>query len=91
MGFIVNITINVISNSTSSFFAQASTAPQTSTVEKIPVRATLLSALSIVPFVLVLIAVFLSNLKQEDIGMWGHLAMLALDAIRCPTIGSVKI
>ena len=71
--------------------AQASTAPQTSTVEKIPVRATLTSALSIVPLVLVLIAVFLTNLEQEDIGMWGHLAMLALDTIRCPTIGSVKI
>ena len=70
--------------------AQASTAHQTSTVQKIPVRATLISALSIVPCVLVLTGVFLLNLDKEDIAMWGRVAMLASGAIRCPTIGLVK-
>ncbi len=46
-----------------------------STVNKIPIRATILSALSSVPYMLLLAAVHSSGLKKNDIAMETHIVV----------------
>ena len=67
-----------------------SNALQTSSVHKIPVRATIVSVLSAVPYVLFFTVAYLFNLDSDQIGIWSHLVMQLMGAFRCPTIGVVK-
>ena len=61
---------------------------QYSKVQKIPIRATVISALSVVPQLIVITAENASGLAKEDIGMGNRLVMLLFSLIRCPLIGN---
>ena len=56
-------------------------------VHEIPIRATLLSALSVIPFVLITGAIYLSSLSNEQVGVTNRIVLQLLSATRCPTIG----
>ena len=61
---------------------------QYSAVQKIPIRATVISALSVIPQVVVITVELASGLDKEDIGMGNRLVMLLFSLIRCPLIGN---
>ena len=61
---------------------------QYSKVQKIPIRATVISALSVIPQVVVITVELASGLDKEDIGMGNQLVMLLFSLIRCPLIGN---
>ena len=56
-------------------------------VNKIPIRATIISALSIIPYAVILAIIFASKLEKENMAMGGRMILTFLGAIRCPTIG----
>ena len=56
-------------------------------VMKIPIRATIISAMSVVPYAIILFAIFLSNQSTENVGAANRLVTILLCALRCPTIG----
>jgi hypothetical protein len=56
-------------------------------VYKIPVRATFISAASVIPYTVILLIVFGSNLCIEDKGMVNRLLLLLLVALRSRTVG----
>jgi hypothetical protein len=51
-------------------------------IEKIPIRATILSALSVVPYLIVLAAIFTSDLTYAQRGNGIHLILSILCALR---------
>lgn len=53
-------------------------------VQKIPIRATVLSALSVVPYILVLVAIFALNLTYVERGIAVRIVFHIVDMIRCP-------
>ena len=59
-------------------------------VTKIPMRATIISAMSVVPYCIALFAVYLSNQNNEEIGAANRIGALLLCTLRCPTIGFFK-
>ena len=60
---------------------------ENSSVYKIPIRATLLSALLFIPHALILSAIYASNLEKDKVGHGVRMVVLILNAIRCPAIG----
>ena len=58
-----------------------------SSVTKIPMRATIISAMSVVPYCIALFAVYLSNQNNDEIGAANRICALLLCTLRCPTIG----
>ena len=53
-------------------------------VEKIPIRTTVLSALSMVPYILVLFAISNVNLARSQIGLISRIVLQLQVALRCP-------
>jgi hypothetical protein len=53
-------------------------------VDKIPIRATVLSALAMVPYTLLLLAVSSSNLTKNQIGLSSKIIMQLQVVFRCP-------
>ena len=62
--------------------------PTYSSVFKIPVRATIISALSCIPYLVISVAVYAFSSTNKNIRMGNRVVMLLLGAIRCPTIGN---
>ncbi len=58
-------------------------------VEKIPIRATILSALSTVPYLVILVLLYLSNLPPNRIGMGNRIVVQLLLVFRCPLVATV--
>ena len=63
--------------------------PTYSSVFKIPVRATVISALSCIPYFVISAAGFGFSSTDKNIPMGIRVVMLLLGAIRCPTIGNL--
>ena len=60
-------------------------------MEKIPVRATMFSAISVVPYVLIICIFYSFGLEKNQIGISSRMVMLVLAAIRSPLIGLKKL
>jgi uncharacterized membrane protein (GlpM family) len=53
-------------------------------VQEIPIRATILSAMSVIPYFLVLVALFLLDLSVDERGLVVRLLFYVLVVCRCP-------
>jgi hypothetical protein len=62
----------------------SSTTKKNSSIEKIPIRATILSACSVVPYLLILNVVYFSHLNKIAAGVATHVVLQLLVALRCP-------
>jgi hypothetical protein len=60
-----------------------------SPVQEIPIKATVLSAMSVVPYLLVLVALFVLDLTVAERAIAIRLLFQVLDVFRCPTIFDV--